>query len=85
MLLCHCNAIREKHVEQALASPPKKVTPAQIYTASATVAGALNCAPQCGKCMCEFKDIAAKHNADKALDKLKKTVEIMPSVDKISA
>ena len=85
MLLCHCNAIREKHVELALSTPPEKITPAQIYMSAAKAAGALNCSPQCGKCMCEFKDIAAQHNADKALDKIKKTVEISLPLDKISA
>lgn len=85
MFICNCNAIRERHVTEALANPPEKTTPAQIYKAAATVAGSTSTKPQCGQCMCEFRDIAASHNADKAMSKIKISVAVPSAPDKILA
>ncbi len=85
MFICNCNAIRERHVTEALANPPEKTTPAQIYRAAAIAAQSCSTKPQCGQCMCDFKDIAARHNADKAIDKIKKTVADTQAPAKIPA
>jgi bacterioferritin-associated ferredoxin len=72
MYVCICNAISERHVQKALETPPEKTTPGQIYKASAKIAGCGdNCKYQCGKCSCDFTRIAAEHNADKAMQKIK--------------
>jgi bacterioferritin-associated ferredoxin len=85
MFICNCNAIRERHVSEALANPPEKTTPAQIYRAAAIIAQSSSTKPQCGQCMCDFKNIAACHNADKAMHKIKKTVADVTTPDKIPA
>ncbi len=85
MFICNCNAIRERDVKQALDNPPEKTTPAQIYRHAAIIANSPSCTPQCGKCLCDFKDIAACHNADKGLDNIKKTIVVSAPADKIPA
>ena len=86
MIECVCNNIRTKHVNDALVTPPEKTTPGQIYKAAAILAGAEQPKMKCANCSCRFDEIAAHHNADKAVAKIKKTLEpITTESDKVHA
>lgn len=75
MIECICNNIRTRDVEKALSAPPEKTTPAQIYKAAAIAAGCARTKMQCGTCSCRFEEIAASHNADKGLIKIREALE----------
>lgn len=87
MIECVCNNIRTRHVTEALASPPEKTTPGQIYKAAAILAGAETPKMRCANCTCRFEEIASHHNADKGVEKIKRELEIaVPApVEKVSA
>ena len=76
MIECICNNIRTRHVEEALVTPPVKTTPGQIYKAAAILAGAETPKMKCANCTCNFEQIAASHNADKGLAKIKRDLEV---------
>lgn len=76
MIECVCNNIRTRHVDAALATPPEKKTPGQIYKAAAILAGAEIPKMKCANCTCNFEQIAASHNADKGLAKIKRDLDI---------
>lgn len=75
MIECVCNNIRTRDVETALATPPEKTTPAQIYKAAAIAAGCSRTKMQCATCSCRFEEIAANHNADKGLAKIREALQ----------
>ena len=87
MIECVCNNIRTRHVEEALVTPPEKTTPGQIYKAAAILAGAEQPKMRCANCTCRFEEIAAHHNADKGLAKIRETFQPAPvaAADKVDA
>lgn len=76
MIECVCNNIRTRHVEEALAVPPEKTTPGQIYKAAAILAGAEIPKMKCANCTCRFEEFASHHNADKGVERIKRELEI---------
>ena len=86
MIECICNNIRTRHVTEALVTPPEKTTPGQIYKAAAVLAGAETPKMRCANCTCRFEEIAANHNADKGLVKIREAMQpAVTATEKVDA
>ncbi|MBN66179.1 MAG: (2Fe-2S)-binding protein [Rickettsiales bacterium] len=60
MIICVCNAIRDKDIEQACSTCPNSRQAEDVFAA-------LNQTPKCGQCLCYIEDVMLPNAAPQKL------------------